>query len=362
MRESLQTRLDHSAKRHARIQQQLTEPKVLADRTRYRELSSEFARLTPLVEQFHKHQSCRQQLQSIAELKDEPEAALRAMAEEEQAHLLQCMGEIEKQIEELLIPVDPHDRCNVFLEVRAGTGGQEAALFAGDLYRMYHRYAEQNGWKVDLLNRNGSEQNGFREVIARVRGHAVYSHLKFESGVHRVQRIPQTESQGRIHTSAATVAVFPETDEISDINLPPEDLRIDRFRASGAGGQHLNKTDSAIRITHLPTGLVVECQNERSQHRNREQAMSLLRARLLDLERQRRSDQEADLRRDLVGSGDRSERIRTYNFPQSRITDHRIGLTLHCLHDMLEGNLNPIITPLLQEHQAMQLANSNGDD
>ena len=360
MRESLQARLDRSVERHAWIQQQLADPEVLSDRTRHRDLSSEFARLAPLVDQYQDYQACQQELESISELKDEPDAALRALADEERVRLQQRMGEIEKEIEELLVPVDPHDQCNAFLEIRAGTGGHEAALFAGDLFRMYSRYAEQNGWQIESLNHNEGEQGGFREVVARVRGQDAYARLKFESGVHRVQRVPQTESQGRIHTSAATVAVFPETEDIGEIELSSEDLRIDRFRASGAGGQHLNKTDSAVRITHLPTGLVIECQDERSQHRNREQAMSLLRARLLDRERQRRAEEEASLRRDLIGSGDRSERIRTYNFPQSRVTDHRIGLTLHSLHEMLEGDLNPVIDPLRQEHQAMQLADQDG--
>ena len=361
MRDSLQARLDRSVERYAWIEQQLADPDVLSDRTLHRDLSSEFARLAPLVGQYRDHQSCQRELESVTELMDEPDAALRALAEEERVRLQQRMGDIEKQIEELLVPVDPNDSCNVFLEIRAGTGGNEAALFAGDLFRMYSRYAERNNWQIESLSHNEGEQGGFREVVARVRGRDAYARLKFESGAHRVQRVPQTESQGRIHTSAATVAVFPEGEEVGEIELPPEDLRIDRFRASGAGGQHLNKTDSAVRITHLPSGLVIECQNERSQHRNREQAMSLLRARLLSMEQQRRAEQEASVRRDLIGSGDRSERIRTYNFPQSRVTDHRIGLTLHSLHEMLDGDLDPVVDPLRQEHRAMQLADQAGD-
>ena len=361
MREFLQAQLDRSVERHAWVQRQLADPEVLSDRERHRDLSSEYARLAPLVDRYQDHQACQRELDSIFELQDEPDAALRALADEERVSLQQRMGEIEKEIEALLVPVDPHDQCDAFLEIRAGTGGSEAALFAGDLFRMYSRYAERNGWQIEPINHNENEQGGFREVVARVRGRNAYARLKFESGAHRVQRVPQTESQGRIHTSAATVAVFPETDEIGETELSPEELRIDRFRASGAGGQHLNKTDSAVRITHLPTGIVIECQDERSQHRNREQAMSLLRARLLDMERRRRAEEEANLRRDLIGSGDRSERIRTYNFPQSRVTDHRIGLTLHSLHELLDGGLDPLIDPLMQEHQAMRLTELSGD-
>ncbi len=354
MRESLRARLDRSVERHARIQPQLADPEVLSDRARHRELSSEFARLAPLVERYQEYQACQRERDSIAGMRDDPDAALRALADEELALLRQRMEEIEKRIENALIPDDPHDRRDAFLEIRAGAGGDEAALFAGDLFRMYSRYAERNGWRVERVSCNEGERGGFREIVARIRGRDVYARLRFECGAHRVQRVPQTESQGRVHTSAATVAVFPETDEIGEIEVAPEDVRVDRFRASGAGGQHLNKTDSAVRVTHLPTGIVVECQDERSQHRNREQAMSLLRARLLDRERRRRAEEEASLRRDLIGSGDRSERIRTYNFPQSRVTDHRIGLTVHALHEMLEGDLDPVLDPLRRERHAMR--------
>ena len=361
MRESLRAQLESSAKRHARLQQELADPATLADRPRCRDLSAEFARLAPLVEQYREYERCRQELDAIADLAGEPDAAMQTLVDDERRQLQQQLDALEERIRQLLAVPDPYDAGNAFLEVRAGTGGEEAALFAGDLFRMYGRYAERRGWRVEPLAHHESGHGGCREAVARICGQDVYARLKFESGTHRVQRIPQTESQGRIHTSAATVAVLPEADAVDDVPMPPEDLRIDRFRASGAGGQHLNKTDSAVRITHLPTGLVIECQNERSQHRNKEQAMALLRARLLDRERQRRTEQETRLRRSLVGRGDRSERIRTYNFPQSRVTDHRIGLTLHALHDILEGGLDPLIEPLQQEHQAAQMAHPDGD-
>jgi len=256
----------------------------------------------------------------------------------------------------LLLPRDPSDGNNVFLEIRAGTGGDEAAIFSGDLFRMYHRYAEQKGWSVEILSERAGEHGGFKELISRVVGQDVYSHLKFESGAHRVQRVPETESQGRIHTSACTVAVLPETEEVNDIEIRKEDLRVDTFRSSGAGGQHVNTTDSAVRLTHLPTGIVVECQDERSQHKNRARAMSLLQAKLLSAEQDSQRESQASERRSLVGSGDRSERIRTYNFPQGRITDHRINLTLYKLDEVVSGDLDPLILPLRQEHQADLLA------
>ena len=362
MRDSLRAQLETSAERHAQLQQELADPATLADQARYRDLSEEFARLAPLVEQYREYDRCRQELEAVADMAGEPDGAMQALVDDERRQLRQRLDALEERINRLLIVSDPYDSCNAFLEVRAGTGGEEAALFAGDLFRMYSRYAERNGWRLEPLAHHESGRGGFREAVARISGQDVYAKLKFESGTHRVQRIPQTESQGRIHTSAATVAVLPEADAVDDIPMPPEDLRIDRFRASGSGGQHLNKTDSAVRITHLPTGLVIECQNERSQHRNKEQAMALLRARLLDLERQRRAEQETSLRRSLIGSGDRSERIRTYNFPQSRVTDHRIGLTLHALHDILEGGLDPVIEPLRREHQAAQMAHHGSDD
>jgi peptide chain release factor 1 len=268
---------------------------------------------------------------------------------------------LEARINLLLIPRDPADDANIFLEIRAGTGGDEAALFAADLFRMYGKYAERRGWQVEILSASESELGGYKEVIARIIGHGAYSLLKFESGAHRVQRVPATESQGRIHTSACTVAVLPEADEITDIEINPADLKVDTYRASGAGGQHVNKTDSAIRITHLPTGVVVECQDERSQHKNRARALSLLKARLLQTERDRQTSEQAQTRKLLVGSGDRSERIRTYNFPQGRVTDHRINLTVYKLDAVLEGDLDSIVGPLVSEHQAELMAQMAAD-
>ncbi|MCK4711085.1 MAG: peptide chain release factor 1, partial [Gammaproteobacteria bacterium] len=269
----------------------------------------------------------------------------------------QRMEQLEMTLQKLLLPKDPNDNSNVFLEIRAGTGGDEAAIFAGDLFRMYSRYAEKKKWKIEVLNRNEGEHGGYKEIIARVIGAGAYSNLKFESGAHRVQRVPETESQGRVHTSAATVAVIPETAEVEKIEINSADLRVDTFRASGAGGQHVNKTDSAIRLTHIPTGTVVECQDERSQHKNRARAMSLLQARIYDAEKQKQDKEQAEERKSLVGSGDRSERIRTYNYPQGRITDHRINLTLYKLDDIMSGSLEHVIDPLMNEHQAEQLAN-----
>jgi peptide chain release factor 1 len=289
-------------------------------------------------------------------LLQDPDAEMRRMGEEEIRRLEPLLLASEMELRRALVPVDPRDSHNVFLEVRAGTGGDEAAIFAGDLYRMYARYAERRGWSVETLSESVGEKGGYREVIGRVVGQNVFARLKFESGAHRVQRVPDTEAQGRIHTSACTVAILPELDEVGEVEISPAELRIDTFRASGAGGQHVNKTDSAIRITHLPTGIVVECQDERSQHKNRSRAMSLLRAKLQSAEQERRDAAEARTRKLQVGTGDRSERIRTYNFPQGRVTDHRINLTLYRLDDLINGNLDPLIDPLLQEYQTEQLA------
>ncbi|MEK9624652.1 MAG: peptide chain release factor 1, partial [Halieaceae bacterium] len=287
---------------------------------------------------------------------NDSDAELRELAAEEIAEAERELTDIEAALQVLLLPQDPSDGSNVFLEIRAGTGGDEAAIFSGDLFRMYHRYAEQKGWSVEVLSERSGEHGGFKEVISRVVGQDVYSHLKFESGAHRVQRVPETESQGRIHTSACTVAVLPEIEEVDSIDIRKEDLRVDTFRSSGAGGQHVNTTDSAVRLTHLPTGIVVECQDERSQHKNRARAMSLLQAKLLSAEQESQRASQASERRSLVGSGDRSERIRTYNFPQGRITDHRINLTLYKLDEVVSGDLDPLIVPLRQEHQADLLA------
>jgi peptide chain release factor 1 len=281
------------------------------------------------------------------------------LAEEERPLVEANIQTLEEQLHLLLIPTDPHDERNIYLEIRAGTGGDEAAIFAGDLFRMYQRFIESKGWQLEVISAHHGEHGGYKEIIAEVRGHAVYSEFKFESGAHRVQRVPATEAQGRIHTSACTVAILPEIDEIEDIDIRPEDLRIDTYRSSGAGGQHVNKTDSAIRITHLPTGVVVECQDERSQHKNRAKAMSLLKSRLLQAEQSKQQAEQAQSRKSLVGSGDRSERIRTYNFPQGRLTDHRINLTLYQLQDIMEGDLAPVIDALKQEHNASLLAELN---
>jgi len=363
MKDTLRDRLESLVARHTQLQRELSHPDAAADRERYRESMSELARLAPIAECYEKHCHCEQELEALGDMRPEetPDAEWRTLVGEEREQLTQRIQALETELKGLLMVPDPYDSRNVFLEIRAGTGGEEAALFAADLYRMYARYAERQNWSLELLSAHESEQGGFREVVTRIQGKDAYAHLKFESGTHRVQRIPKTESQGRIHTSAATVAVLPEAEAAVELEIPAEDLRIDRFRASGAGGQHLNKTDSAVRITHLPTGLSIECQNERSQHRNKEQALSLLRALLLDQERQRRTEEESSRRRALVGSGDRSERIRTYNFPQSRLTDHRIGLTVYSLQEVLEGELEEIIEPLRHEFRSESLQETSED-
>jgi len=313
-----------------------------------------------VVERYREWQSAERDLATAQDLAADPET--KAYAEEEAKSAKAAMERLEEDLQRLLLPRDPNDERNVFLEIRAGTGGDESALFAGDLFRMYARFAERNRWKVELVSESPGDMGGFKEVIARIAGERVYARLKFESGGHRVQRVPATEAQGRIHTSACTVAVLPEADPIADITISPADIRIDTFRASGAGGQHVNKTDSAVRITHLPTGIVVECQDDRSQHRNRAQAMSVLASRLLDKERLERQRKEAATRKSLIGSGDRSERIRTYNFPQGRVTDHRINLTLYKIDDIMDGDLFELTQALAQEFQAEQLAALAGEE
>ncbi|MEZ5560860.1 MAG: peptide chain release factor 1 [Pseudomonadales bacterium] len=333
----------------------LSEPEVMADRERFTALSREYAELEPVIQSFQTVVDMQSELADAQELVSDEDAEMRALAEEDAARLRDALAAEEHNLTRLLLPRDPNDASNVFLEIRAGTGGDEAAIFAGDLFRMYSRYAEARGWKMEVLSERPGEHGGYKEIITRIEGRDVYSQLKFESGAHRVQRVPETESQGRIHTSACTVAVLPEVADIDDVQINKADLRIDTYRASGAGGQHVNKTDSAVRITHLPTGIVVECQDERSQHKNRARALSLLHARLLDGARSAQASEQAESRRLLVGSGDRSERIRTYNFPQGRITDHRINLTLYRLDEVMEGNLEPVVQPLIQEYQADQL-------
>jgi len=316
----------------------------------------EYAQLNPVVAVFQKYQAVLGDIAAAEAMLQDDDAEMRAMAQDELRRTQERKQALELELQTLLLPTDPNDNSNIFLEIRAGTGGDEAALFAGDLFRMYSRYAESRGWQTEIISASQGEHGGYKEIIIRVIGQGAYSRLKFESGGHRVQRVPQTESQGRIHTSSCTVAIMPEVEDIDQIDINPADLRVDTFRASGAGGQHVNKTDSAIRITHLPTNTVVECQDERSQHKNRARAMSLLQAKLLAAERNKQQSEQAQLRQDLVGSGDRSDRIRTYNFPQGRLTDHRINLTLYKLEDILQGNLDAVINPLISEYQADQLA------
>lgn len=356
MKDSLLQKLTGLAERRHELDAMLASPEIIADQERFRSLSREHADLSPVVECFDRYRHTEQALASAEELAREDDADMRALARDEIHTTGAQLAALEAELHRLLIPRDPVDDANVFLEIRAGTGGDEAGLFAGDLLRMYLRYAERHGWRTEVMSAHEAEHGGYKEVIVKINGAGVYAKLKFESGAHRVQRVPATESQGRIHTSACTVAVLPEVAEIEAIEINPSDLRIDTYRASGAGGQHVNKTDSAIRITHLPSGMVVECQDERSQHKNRARALGLLKARLLNAERDRREAEQASTRRSLVGSGDRSERIRTYNFPQGRVTDHRINLTLHKLDLVMEGDLDLVIESLVTEHQADLMA------
>jgi peptide chain release factor 1 len=356
MKDSIRRRLERTAERFEEVGALLADPEVIGKQSRFRDLSMEYARLEPVAARFNEFRRLEAERTAAAEMAAGADAEMRALAEEELRDLETLLEAEAFELTKLLIPKDDRDDSNIFLEIRAGTGGDEAAIFAGDLFRMYSRYAERQGWKVEVLSESPGEHGGYREIISRVVGHGAYSRLKFESGTHRVQRVPATEAQGRIHTSACTVAILPELDEVADVALNPADLRVDTYRSSGAGGQHVNKTDSAIRITHLPTGIVVECQDERSQHKNRSRAMSLLRAKLLETEQRKQTAQQAQERKLQVGSGDRSERIRTYNFPQGRVTDHRINLTLYQLPAIVDGALDDVIGPLQQEWQAEQLA------
>ena len=351
---NLLRKLESLAERHEEVGRMLSDATVISDNTRFRELSQEYARLDPVAAGLAALNQARRDLQDADSWRDDPE--MRALADEEMPRLKTEIEALENRLGLLLIPADARDEANLFLEIRAGTGGDEAALFAGDLFRMYARYAEKKRWPLEVLSANPGEHGGYREIIARIEGRGAFSKFKFESGTHRVQRVPDTETQGRIHTSAATVAILPEMDDIADVDIAPGDIKTDTFRASGAGGQHVNKTDSAIRITHLPTGIVVECQDERSQHKNRARAMSLLKARLLDEQRAKQNAAQAESRRLQVGSGDRSQRIRTYNFPQGRITDHRVeGLTLYKLPEILAGDLDELVERLTLENQADEL-------
>jgi len=350
----MRSRLEQISHRLIEVDALLAEPDTASDMDRFRKLSRERAEIDPVVALFRSYESTEADVQAALEMSSDPE--LREMAEEELKLSKARLEALQEQLQVQLLPRDPDDGRSVFLEVRAGTGGDESAIFSGDLFRMYSRYAEQKGWKVEVISENESEMGGYREIIARVDGDGVYGRLKYESGAHRVQRVPETESQGRVHTSACTVAVLPEADEISEVALNPADLRIDTFRASGAGGQHINKTDSAVRITHIPTGIVAECQDDRSQHKNKARAMSVLAARINDIERQKQQQKEAAERKSLVGTGDRSERIRTYNYPQGRVTDHRINLTLYKLAQIMEGSLDELTGALIAERQAELLA------
>ena len=356
MKDSIRNKLDKLAERHEEIGHLLAEPEVIGEQNRFRELSMEYARLGPVVERYQTYQRTLAEQGAAQEMIDGPDIEMRDLGREELKTLNARLEQDEAELAKLLIPKDPHDDSNIYLEIRAGTGGDEAAIFAGDLFRMYSRYADARGWRVEVMSESSGEHGGYKEIISRIVGQGAYSHFKFEAGTHRVQRVPATEAQGRIHTSACTVAVLPELDEVEEVAINPADLRIDTYRSSGAGGQHVNKTDSAIRITHLPSGIVVECQDERSQHKNRSRAMSLLKARLLAGEREKRTQAEAASRKLQVGSGDRSERIRTYNFPQGRVTDHRINLTLYQLDQIINGKLEDVIGPLQHEYQTEQLA------
>jgi peptide chain release factor 1 len=354
MHESLKLKLDQLERRVGEIDMGLSQPEISGDMNQYRKLSRERAEIEPIVALWKQFNTAQSNLATAQELLADPE--MREFADEEIQTARTEIAALEAKLQIALLPKDAADERNVFLEIRAGTGGDESALFAGDLLRMYTRYAERQGWQVEIVSESMSDLGGYREVIARVIGVGAYSKLKFESGGHRVQRVPTTETQGRIHTSACTVAVMPEADPIKDIVINPADLRIDTFRASGAGGQHINKTDSAVRIVHIPTGVVVECQDDRSQHRNKDRAMSVLASRLMEREREAAHAKEAGLRKSLIGSGDRSERIRTYNFPQGRMTDHRINLTLYKLDFIMDGDLDDSMEKLISEHQAELLA------
>ncbi len=356
MKPSIIAKLEGLIERHEEVQALMSQPEIISDQDKFRALNKEYSQLEGVVNCFKQYQEAVQDQATAEEMLADDDPDMREMAEEEIKTAKASVVSLEGQLQVLLLPRDPNDDSNCYLEIRAGAGGDEAAIFAGDLYRMYSKFAEKKGWRISLMNVNDGEHGGFKEVIAKLEGDSVYGVMKFESGGHRVQRVPETESQGRIHTSACTVAVLPEVPESEAIEINSADLKVDTFRASGAGGQHVNKTDSAIRITHIPSGVVIECQDERSQHKNRARAMSILQARLQAAEDEKRQNEEQSLRRSLVASGDRSERIRTYNYPQGRVSDHRINLTLYRLNEVMEGDLNALVEPILQEYQADQLA------
>lgn len=356
MKESIKLKLEKIKERFEEISALLSDPDIIANQDQYRPLSKEYAEKESIVKCFEEYQQALENIAEAEGMLTDSDPEMRAMGQEELDEGKKQATELNESLQLLMLPSDPHDGSNIFLEVRAGTGGDEAAIFSGDLFRMYSKFAEANGWRTDVISKNLGEHGGYKEIICRVIGDSVYSRLKFESGAHRVQRVPETESQGRIHTSACTVAVMPEVEGVDDVEVNKNDLRIDTYRSSGAGGQHVNTTDSAIRITHIPSGIVVECQDERSQHKNKARAMSLLQAKLLSHAQETQAKEQSEQRRNLVGSGDRSERIRTYNYPQGRVTDHRINLTLYKLPEIMEGDLEEIVKALINEHQADLLA------
>ena len=357
MLESILNKLSEVSDRFYEIEGLLSKPDIINDQENYIALSKEYSDLTPVVKSYQKLLEVQATIEETSKLTEDKDTEIRELAASELKDLKGEADDLELQLKGLLLPKDPDDSKNVFLEIRAGTGGDEAALFAGDLFRMYSRLAERNNWTTNVISLREGDHGGYKELVAGIQGKEVYKQLKFEAGVHRVQKVPETESQGRVHTSACSVAVLPEMESLGEIEIDKNDLRIDTFRASGAGGQHVNKTDSAVRLTHLPTGIVVECQDGRSQHKNKEKAMSLLQSKLMDTEEEKKKAEEAESRKVMVGSGDRSEKIRTYNFPQNRITDHRIEMSLHNLVDFLDGDVKAMTTALLEENQARELAN-----
>ncbi|HJO12943.1 MAG TPA: peptide chain release factor 1, partial [Gammaproteobacteria bacterium] len=352
MKESIRSKLENLKDRYDELEALLSDADIIADQDRFRDFSKEYAEIGEVVTSFDQFLVVSENLEAAREIQKDSDPDMRIMAGEEIEAGEQELATLEQQLQRLLLPKDSNDSCNVFLEIRAGTGGDEAAIFSGDLFRMYSRYAESQKWRLEVITERHGEHGGYKEIVARIEGKNVYEKVKFESGAHRVQRVPETETQGRVHTSACTVAIMPEIEGVNEIEINKNDLRTDTFRASGAGGQHVNKTDSAIRLTHIPTGIVVECQDERSQHKNKARAMSLLQAKLLDQAQQAQQQEESDTRRKLVVSGDRSEKIRTYNYPQGRVTDHRIKLTLYNLAEIMSGDLSAVIQPLINEYQA----------
>ena len=356
LKDTIIAKLDTIAERYEEVQGLLSQPEVVGDQEKFRTLSKEYADLESMVKVFREYQTAVQDARAIQEMLESPDEEMRLMAEEEAPLNAEKIAQTEKNIQIMLLPRDPKDDSNAFLEIRAGTGGDEAALFAGDLFRLYSKYAEKKGWSVEIMSESPGEMGGYKEMICKVSGEGVYGIMKFESGGHRVQRVPVTETQGRVHTSACTVMVFPEVPESEAPKIDPKDIRIDTFRSSGAGGQHINKTDSAIRITHFPSGIVVECQDERSQHRNKEKAFAVLAARLARMEEEKRAQEKSEERQSILSSGDRSDRIRTYNYPQGRVSDHRINLTLYRLDEIMNGDLDALVMPVIEEHQAAQLA------